>query len=309
MNYSFYDKPYKSCASLIAKLRSQDLIVNDEEKANKILSSINYFRFKIYLRVFLDTQTKKFNSNSSFEDAYSLYCFDEELRTFLHLVIGQAEISLRTKLEQHITEHLDNPFWYLDDRYFINKGKINKIRTTFRNEFLRSRDDFSVHYRSNYINKVSTEFKDMPPSWIMSELSTFGNILSLLEAINKRPFDLPHNKNVLDKLSKKFGANNLKQLNSWLKLMRDVRNRVAHYNRVWNCNYREPNGVRQQLLDSFMPTQSNKIYLFFIVLERLYECGIVRKSVKHELREFIEKYPIVNEFLSHMGIPNVWLDG
>jgi len=219
MKYSIYNKSYTTPFNLIKKLKSQRLIINNEYEAEKILSKINYFRFKIYLRPFLDTTTKKFNSNSTFNDAYDLYCFDEELQNILHSIISQIEINLRTKIDQYVT-----PF----------------------------------------VNDTLDEFREMPPFWIISEFSTFGNILTILESMNKKAFVLPQNNNLLDKLSQEFGAKNLKELNSWLRLIRDVRNRVAHHSRVWNCNYREPSGIRQKISNSFNPIQANKIYLFLL---------------------------------------------
>lgn len=71
--YSLYLKPYKNPTDLIIKLKSQNLIISDEPKASVILSKINYFRFKIYLRPFLDIAIKQFRANSKFEDAYQLY--------------------------------------------------------------------------------------------------------------------------------------------------------------------------------------------------------------------------------------------
>lgn len=307
MKYSLYSKPYKSPADLIVKLKAQNLTFADEQKAQSILSSINYFRFKIYLRPFLDTTTKTYKPQSSFEDAYSLYCFDTELKNVLFALISQIEIALRTKLEQHITSYLDKPFWYLDDKYFLDKQKINSTRVVLRNEFLRSKDDFTLHYKDKYINEASNDFKEMPPFWIISELSTFGNILAIYESIDKKPFALPHNQNVLDNLAREFGAKNLKELNSWLKLIRDVRNRVAHHSRVWNCNYREPHGIRQHLSPSEQPSQPNKIYLFFVILEILHTNAVIKSPLKPMLKELIKAHPVVNSFLDSMGIPSGWI--
>jgi abortive infection bacteriophage resistance protein len=307
MKYSLYNKPYKSPTDLIIKLKSQNLTFADEQKAQSILSSINYFRFKIYLRPFLDTTTKIYKPQSSFEDAYSLYCFDTELKNVLFALISQIEIALRTKLEQHITSYLNEPFWYLDDKYFVDRYKINSIRVTLRNEFLRSRDDFALHYKDKYINEASNDFKEMPPFWIVSELSTFGNILAIYESIDKKPFSLPHNQNVLDNLAREFGAKNLKELNSWLKLIRDVRNRVAHHSRVWNCNYREPLGIRQHLSPSEQPSRTNKIYLFFVILEILHSKAIIDKSLKPILKELLKTHTVVNSFLNSMGIHQGWI--
>ncbi|WP_171017869.1 Abi family protein [Aliarcobacter thereius] len=306
--YSLYTKPYKNSTDLIKKLKSQNLKIVNEQFAEKILSKINYFRFKIYLKPFLDTATKQFKANSTFENAYELYSFDEDLKSILFSIIGQIEINLRTKLDQYITSHTNNSFWYLDNKYFINESKIFNTKVSLKNEFLRSKDDFTLHYKENYVNNICNDFKEMPPFWIISELSTFGNILSFFETIDKKPFTLVHNKNVLDELSKDFGAKNLKELNSWLKLIRDVRNRVAHHSRVWNCNYREPYGIRQNLSSDLNPTQTNKIYLFFVILEILYKNQIVDKNIQQEIKILLNNYPKTRDFIDSMGIPQKWLD-
>ena len=305
--YSLYTKPYKNPTDLITKLKSQNLTVLDEPKANIVLSKINYFRFKIYLRPFLDITTKQFRVNSTFEDAYEIYSFDEELKNILFSIISQIEINLRTKLDQYITAYTNNPFWYLGNKFFADKNKIFNTKVSLKNEFLRSQDDFTIHYKENYINDICNDFKEMPPFWIMSELSTFGNILAIFEAIDKKPFALPHNKNLLDELSQDFGAKNLKELNSWLKLIRDVRNRVAHHSRVWNCNYREPHGIRQNLVPNLQPSQPNKIYLFFVILETLHQKQIVGKDIKIEIKTLLQKYPTAQRFINSMGIPQGWV--
>ena len=305
--YSLYTKPYKNSTDLITKLKSQNLTVLDEPKANIVLSKINYFRFKIYLRPFLDITTKQFRVNSTFEDAYEIYSFDEELKNILFSIISQIEINLRTKLDQYITAYTNSPFWYLDNKFFADKSKIFNTKVSLKNEFLRSQDDFTIHYKENYINDICKDFKEMPPFWIMSELSTFGNILAIFEAIDKKPFALPHNKNLLDELSQDFGAKNLKELNSWLKLIRDVRNRVAHHSRVWNCNYREPHGIRQNLVPNLQPSQPNKIYLFFVILETLHQKQIVGKDIKIEIKTLLQKYPTAQRFINSMGIPQGWV--
>lgn len=303
-----YTKPYKNPTDLITKLKSQNLIIENEINAKKILSKINYFRFKIYLRPFLNIDTKQFHPNSTFENAYELYSFDEELKNILFSMISQIEINLRTKLDQFVTAYTNNPFWYLDEYYFSNKNKMFNTRVSLKNEFLRSKDDFTLHFKENYINNISNNFKEMPLFWIISELSTFGNILAIFEALDKRPFVLPQNKNILDELSRDFGAKNFKELNSWLKLIRDVRNRVSHHSRVWNCNYREPNGVRQSLSSNLQPSQPNKIYLFFVILETLHQQQIVKKDIKVEIKTLLQKYPTTQRFINSMGIPEGWLD-
>ena len=66
--YSLYTKPYKHPTDLITKLKSQNLTVLDEPKANIVLSKINYFRFKIYLRPFSDITTKQLQKYSTIKN-------------------------------------------------------------------------------------------------------------------------------------------------------------------------------------------------------------------------------------------------
>jgi abortive infection bacteriophage resistance protein len=125
MIYSTYIKPYKTPSDLIVKLKSQNLTVNDESKALKVLSSVNYFRFKIYLRPLLDINTKHYLPNATFENAFELYSFDEELKNILFKLISNIEINLRTKLDQYVTSFTNSPFWYLEDQYFTNHEEMS----------------------------------------------------------------------------------------------------------------------------------------------------------------------------------------
>ena len=86
-----------------------------------------------------------------------------------------------------------------------------------------------------------------------------------------------------------------------------MRNRIAHHSRVWNCNYREPHGIRQGLNESLQPSQPNKIYLFFVILETLHQKQIVEKDIKTEIKILLQKYPTTQSFINSMGIPQGWL--
>ena len=116
--YCIYTKPYKNPLDLIENLKAQKLIFADENKATEVLSNINYFRFKIYLRPLLNIETKQFKVDSSFESAYELYLFDENLKSILFTVISQIETQLRAKLDQCVTSFTNDPFWYINNRYF-----------------------------------------------------------------------------------------------------------------------------------------------------------------------------------------------
>ena len=129
-----YNKPYTAPQDLIPYLEGKELSIEDKGNAEKILKNINYYRFKVYLRPFLDIESGKFKEGSSFEKAHQLYRFDDELRDILFSIIGRIEVKIRTRLDQTITEHEGDAFWYLDSKNFSANAKDHRtaLNTKFR---------------------------------------------------------------------------------------------------------------------------------------------------------------------------------
>ncbi len=308
MSYSLYQKPYVSPTDLIGHMQSKGLIINDLSKAIDFLQNINYYRFKIYLTPFWEHTNTQYKQGSSFENGVELYRFDDHLRNILFSIIGRLEIKLRSRLDQIVTEKTSNPFWYLDNQLFTtNKiGQINGLRTQLATSFQNSRDEFSLHFQKNYFNNTNHAFKQLPPFWVIAELTTFGNILALYKAIDKNKFKGPGNTNHLDSLSHEFGAKNLKELNNWLDLVRDVRNRCAHHSRVWNCNYREPSRVSTLLSGQLQPAHANRLYLFVALLHIMDKKLNLGIDIKNPITILLNQYPIARSKISSAGFPQAW---
>lgn len=164
MSYSLYSKPFKPPADLVKDLQAKGLRIKDVNKAERILADINYYRFKIYLVPLQNSGSKIFKPNAVFEDAVQLYRFDDELRDLLFSAIGRIEIKLRSKLDQVVCSHTQNPFWYLD-RGLFGTGFYNVESTLSKlaSDFQRSKDDYSVHFKSRYFNDQHDGFKQLPP--------------------------------------------------------------------------------------------------------------------------------------------------
>lgn len=308
MSYTTYEKPFKNPSELLAFLKLKGLIIKDEPEAVKFLGNINYFRFKAYLRPFLNLETGKYNGSHSFEDGVALYRFDEELRNYLFTCIARLEIKLRSKLDQSVTSHLDDPFWYLDDSKFSSPFQLNGFRHKVALSFQDSKDEYAVHFKSKYINTANHNFKHLPPFWIAAELTTFGSMMKLFQNIDKKQFVLDSSPNVLDTLANVFGASNLKDLNSWLQSLRDVRNRCAHHSRVWNCNVREPRGIRGLLSATCAPSHQNRLYLVTVLIKVMMENVCEDEIFVRKIDDLFKKYPVAITFQHSMGFPENWLE-
>ena len=303
MAYSIYNKPFKDATALISDLKSKQLTIHNESEAENFLKNVNYYRFKIYLRPFLDLSTKTYLPSSSFESALKLYRFDDFLRDQLFSIIGRIEIKLRSKLDQTITNYTNDPFWYLNQTYFQRNNNYH-VLSDLSNKFLSSKEEFIVHYKDNYFNDKNNDYKHMPPFWFISELTTFGNILTIYKGLNKDKFIVPGG-NLLDNLANEFGAYNLKELNNWLKVLKEVRNKCAHHSRVWNANYSAPSGLDHKL--TIPQSNKNRIYSTFVLLEIMTKnLNINDIDIKNFILDLMSNCKTFESKMHTAGFPNNW---
>lgn len=309
MAYTLYNKPYQSPQQLILALQSKNILFSDIPVAEKILSEINYYKFKMYLHPFLDpTLPKQYYVGAKFEDALELYRFDDKLRDILFSIIGRIEIKLKTKLDRKISSFTNDIFWYLDLQYYKIKSKneiaslLNKLNSTF----ISSKEEYAEHYKSHYYNESSNNYKVLPPFWIISELMTLGDIAKFYNLLDINKFNIARPRsNKLEELANEFGATSVSALISWIYAIRDIRNRCAHHSRLWNSIIREPGEIRTQL--TLSPLHANRIYfslvMMYIMIKKL---NITDIDLKQELLNLEIKYPIFKRLNSSAGFPINW---
>jgi len=301
-----YDKPYMNSQELIRYLMGKGLNVSDVSLAESVLRRINYYRFKIYLKPLYDCVSDRYRSGAEFTHGLALYSFDHDLRKYLFSAIARLEVKLRSRLDQVVSEHSNNPFWYLDDSLFRdqNQQSIDKVRANINYQFNSSNDDFVNHFRTKYLNTVNRQYEHLPPFWIAAELTTFGDIPKLYESLDKTKFSTGPRSNKLDELAKEFGASNLTVLNGWLKSLREVRNRCAHHSRIWNSNYREPRDVTRMI--RIPPSRTNRIYHVLVMIHIMSKSIGLEICMRRELEELIQKYPIFTSHHRTTGMPIYW---
>lgn len=308
MPYRLYDKAYQSPSDLVLYMQAKGLTVTNEPAAEQFLENVNYYRFKVYLWPFLDAAQTGYVQPSNFEQGIELYRFDEELRNFLLSVICRIEIKLRSKLDQVVASHSGNPFWYLDNALFQDRAEyqMNGIRASLASSFANSQDAFSTHFKSHYYNDTCCNFKQLPPFWVITELMTFGQLRTVYSSLDKACFQGPQNTNKLDTLAHEFGARNIRELNSWIIAIRDVRNRCAHSSRVWNANHRQASGVLNTLDPNYQPSNANKIYLFCVLLKKMDDALSMGFEITAKLLGLFQAYPTAQVKAHSAGFPTNW---
>lgn len=309
MAYILYNKPFQTPLQIITTLQSKNIVFSNVPAAEKTLSDINYYKFKMYLHPFFDlTIPKKYVVGTKFEDALELYRFDDELRDILFSIIGRIEIKLKTKLDSTICSFTNDIFWYLNLNYYKRKqqNEIASLLNKLNGAFLTSQEKYAEHYKLNYYNDSSDNFKLLPPFWIISELMTLGDIAKFYNLLDINKFNIARPRhNILDNLANQFGASNMRALVSWIFLIRDIRNRCAHHTRLWNSILREPADIRNQI--TLAPTHSNRIYLSFVMLHiMIKKLNISDIDLKQILLDLQTKYPIFKTLANSAGFPINW---
>mgnify|MGYP002127747124 FL=1 len=221
------------------KLIYKGLSIDSLKRASHVIEAISYFRFKAYFSPFM--KDGKFIPGTTLDDILTLYKFDIELRCLFFKYISRIEIFVRSSLDQALTKHTRNPFWYLDSNVFSSNKKDDVVGTVLeiRKSFLRSKEDFSEHYKSKYFNDFSALFNDLPPGWIAIEIMTYGQVKRLMDSLD-RDVELA----IYPDIYKKFGMRSTDTFKSWIDVLYHIRNICAHHNRLFNRNLKAPSNIK-----------------------------------------------------------------
>lgn len=324
--------PYKrrtlTVDEVITKLKSEGLNFSNENLAKSVLQKTTYHRFKFYLHPFLVSldpkdKPKRFKENIDFNNALNLYLFNKELSNLLLSYISEIEVYLRKSLDQFFIDSGKGYFWYLDDGFIFQPtvvqlrglkhkdpdyqtplSKIQSIRKKLKAQFLKSKESHNEHYKNKYNNPEHDIFEQLPPFWHISEFMTLGQICDFIESINIGIFIQRSRENSLDNLAKSFGATKFQNWITWINGLREIRNRCAHHNRVFNANYAAV--TLKDIKLQFPSHRPNRLYSILIALDAMY-FQISRMHIKVDIQKLIDKYQ-VHSHLDSCGFPNNWAE-
>ncbi len=216
-----YNKSYLSIADQIAQLQSRGMQFDDIPNAEHYLSHMNYYRLTAYwLPYELEHTTHIFSAGTSFEEVLKYYVFDRELRLLVLDAIERVEVSVRTQMAHTLSRaygthpHMKPQIFRCPVRYAQNLNKL-------KNEFDRSNETFSYHFKSKYREKL-------PPIWAAVELMTLGQTSHWYSNIKQRS-----DRNTIARIYDLDES----ILGSYLHHLTIIRNICAHHGRLWNRRF------------------------------------------------------------------------
>ena len=283
---------YSTPKNQIQKLISQNLIINDKDNAERILTIYGYSNLIKSYRdpfVIMEDGKKKYRDGVSFEQIASLYMLDKNLRN--------AVMSSMLDLEEHLKEAaatvIAQSFGtdqneYLKFKNYRDKKRakeqfrlnsiINRMKTT-----LTSDKDPIKHYRDKY--------KNVPP-WILFKSIYFTTIINFIAL-----FKPCEHEQMATRLynHKKLGLTidaTRKLMMDTLYICGDYRNRAAHggriYNYVSNCQLRA-----STIFNDDLDNLSGVGQLLFLLNSLEYNVPYthLKQTLSHEVARHCDKFP------------------
>ncbi len=275
-------KDPKTIDEQIKILKSRSILIDNDDFAKNILKKVNYYRLSAYML------THK-NSNGdyndiSIEDVYNIYLFDKRLRNLILPVLEDIEIAFRTYISYHIA-HKYGALGYKDSNNFRNpqfhKGMIDALN----DEIDRSDEIFVMHHKN--------EYDGVFPIWVLIEVTSLGTLSKMYNNL------LDEDK---DQIAEEYYNTKGEFVRTWLHALSNIRNRCAHYGRLYNKNAT----ITPKLFKSDIKKgiKNDSIFANIYIMGRLSRDKIEWENFVTQLSALIEEYEIID--LKYLGFPCEW---
>lgn len=209
----------------IALLRSRNMVISDVEKAKEILFDVGYFRMGFYWFPFEVTypqkhhRTHKFIDGTDFNSAVKLYYFDFNLRNILLKALSRIEIAFRTKVAYLVSnEYRNSPTWFVDTTV-VSNNQARSFESKVYRQLLEKTPLIALHHRHHINDKFA-------PAWKTLEFMTLGEVVHLYKSLK--------DEDLKEKIANEFGIKKIPTFESYMNLIKDLRNTCAHGNVLYD---------------------------------------------------------------------------
>lgn len=205
-------------------LKDKGFIVKNDEYVINFLKKTNYYCFSAYLLPYkISNSPEKYKQGINISLPILAHMFDRQLSAVLYEAIGNIESHLRT-LFSHELSHKYGPECYYNRSIFKTRmsqtaynNYIKKVKEAIRNN---SRTPVVKHHKNKYNGKF--------PFWVVIEFLSLGTLTKFYVDLTSQNQKL---------LSKKGFQIMPTQMALWVKCLTDLRNRIAHYSRLYHWRF------------------------------------------------------------------------
>lgn len=224
---------FKSLDEQIQILKDRNMTISDEYNTKKLLLRSNYYDIVNGYGSFLQDSTNHFFDGATFEELYSIYMYDKNIKSIFFRKIEKSESFLRSSIAYYFCKNHPEPWSYLKTDNFINKPLEVSKMTSNLSQLIKNQKRFPNNAISHYWNK----YKSIP-LWVLVNFMDFGQLRHFYRyMLDKDKLEIVTNINSLffENYSIKLQLKPT-QLDSYLENINEVRNIVAHDNRLLKYN-------------------------------------------------------------------------
>lgn len=272
-------KPFFSYEQQIEELQNKGIIINHDE-ALIFLQDVNYYRLSAFFLPYggnLD--------GVPFCKIVRLYEFDSKLRALLVPLIETIEIRFRSRIAYMFSERYGAE-GYLESSSFSSRHDHEAFIGYIRKCIKENRQSVVIkHHEGKYGGHY--------PLWVLIEFFSMG-MLSYFFSDMRRA----------DKkaLVKGMGYDRSdKEIESWLRCLTILRNKCAHYSRLYYAVFTSVPLFHEGLDSSIART----LYPQLLMLKQLVQSNDGWMHFAESFTRLVDEYKDAIE-LEHMGLPDDW---
>lgn len=268
----------------VEALQKKGLLVENERQCEQFLHRVTYYRFSAYLYPFRQTADRHIE-NVTFERVRQTYEFDRELRALLLQVVEEIELMLRSQISYYHV-HKYGELGYMREDCF-NRNHRHR-------QFLRLVEDVVEDNKTDAIVRHHRDKYDgLFPLWVVIDFFSIGMLSYFYADL------LPQDKKAL---AGQLYQTTPQHLESWLHCLTDLRNRCAHYARLYFWNFvslpKLPKGLKWEM--------THKLFDQLLALQFLYpDRQQWNRHFMPQLKALLAAYAEDIE-LEHIGFPPDW---
>lgn len=300
------NKNFYTYEQQIEKLSSKNLDVSDRERVVYLLKKYSYFTLINGYKAPFKNKDGNYKKNTSIEDIYSLYVFDDELRHIFMKNILIVELHIKSLLSYSFCKKFgESQSEYqnaLNYNYTItgNQKPINELIQKLTKQ-IESADKFS------YVDHHAKRYNNIP-LWVLIKTLTFGNISKMYSF---------QQDSIKSSISKEFPLVKENELSVMLDVLSRYRNVCAHNERLYDFKYNKSR-LKTTSIHKFFnlytnnPSSSNlfDVVIFLKYLLNEYEYSKFIQDIESSLLELSKKTNQIqkSQILKLMGFPKNWND-
>lgn len=264
-------------------LRDKGFVISDEKAVADFINRVGYYRLRAYMLPF--KENGRYISGINFSQVMRLYEFDSELRAWLWRLLGDIECYVRAQLANYMSLKYGAEC-YLNANIFPSRNAVDhdKFLLQIERALANNRNSPIIrHHQRNYGGKL--------PFWVVIEFFSAGMLSFMYSDLSTA------DQKAIAKTS--FRVGNL-QLASWLRAFTELRNKCAHYARLYDIRFTTaPRDFRGSCW-----TMDRTLFSQIYMLAQLYPNKEQWWGAVLMLENLLNEYADVN--IVRMGFPDKW---